>query len=344
MKRAIWIDFENAPHVWVLSPIMRHLAEKGHPIILTARDFSCTVELSHRLGYQVEVIGQPGTGKNKLAKALRVLERALRLYLHLSTLKKGIGLALSHGSRSQILAAHYLGLQVLSLDDYEFSDQSLIRFVDHLLVPFPIPKVTWGKYSNRVEHYPGLKEELYLCNFKPTSDGFETLETIDKVKILFRPEGPFSHYRSSQSKILYNAILEFVSSQPEGFLVLMPRDKDQSNDLVYICKKKGIQYWLPDEVVDGPALISKVDVMISGGGTMTREAAVMGVPSYSFFCGKWGAVDRYLETKGKLFRISSPDDLKVVQLEKRTGLNQNISDHGLRSVTDFIKNVIGASL
>jgi uncharacterized protein len=335
----IWFDFENAPHVWVLSPIIRHLTAKGHEIILTARDFSCTVGLSRRFGYQVQVIGQPGTGKNKLAKALRVMERALRLYLHLSSLKKGISLAVSHGSRSQILAAHYLGLRVLSLDDYEFSDQSLVRFVNNLLVPFPIPKETWGKYSNRVEHYPGLKEELYLCNFKPTNDDFEALEAIDKVKILFRPEGPFSHYKSSQSKILYNAILEFVSTQPEGFLVLMPRDKDQSNDLVYFCKKKGIEYWLPDTIVDGPDLISKMDIMISGGGTMTREAAVLGIPSHSFFAGKWGAVDQFLASEHRLFRIASVEDVNSIQLKKKESGPRYISDKPLKFVQKFIENI-----
>ena len=39
-----------------------------------------------------------------------------------------------------------------------------------------------------------------------------------------------------------------------------------------------------------------VSGMISGGGTMTREAAVLGVPSYSFFRGREGQVDAWLES------------------------------------------------
>jgi len=340
----VWIDFENAPHVWVLSPIIKHLTEKGYPVILTARDFSCTVGISHRLGYQVQVIGQPGTGKNKVTKALRVMQRALRLYLHLSPLKNEISLAVSHGSRSQILAAHYLGLRVLSLYDYEFSDQSLVRFVDYLLVPFPIPKETWGKYSNRVEHYPGLKEELYLFNFKPDNGVFDPLKATDKVKILFRPEGRFAHYRSRQTQILQDAILDFISGRPEIFLVLMPRDKDQSTELANFCEKKGIGYWLPKEVVDGPALIWDMDMMISGGGTMTREAAVLGIPSYSFFGGKWGAVDQFLKTKGKLIQISGEEDIDRIVLKKREPNPNSISEDASNFVNKFIENKLNGSI
>jgi uncharacterized protein len=337
-KRAVWIDFENAPHVWVLSPIIRHLTEKGHPVILTARDFSCTVGLSHRLGYQVQVIGQPGTGKYKAAKAFRIMERALRLYLHLSKLKEKISLAVSHGSRSQILAAHFLGLPVVSLDDYEFSDQSLVRFVNHLLVPFPIPKETWGKYSSKVSHYPGLKEELYLCNFKPSDDGFEMVKKSGKVKMLFRPEGRFAHYRSEQTRVLQDTLLDSLEGRDDVFLVLLPRDEVQSSDLKDFCERKGIDYWIPSKVVDGPSLIWNMDLMVSGGGTMTREAAVMGVPSYSFFGGKWGAVDRYLESYRKLFRISGLEDVEKISLKKNMAGNQSVATDGLKFVREFIEN------
>ena len=51
---------------------------------------------------------------------------------------------------------------------------------------------------------------------------------------------------------------------------------------------------IPDHVVGGLNLIWFSDLVISGGGTMNREAAALGVPVYSIFRGKIGAVDRYL--------------------------------------------------
>lgn len=52
---------------------------------------------------------------------------------------------------------------------------------------------------------------------------------------------------------------------------------------------------------------------------MNREAAALGVPVYSIFRGKTGAVDRYLSTSGRLVMIESAEDLPAkVRLEQRS--------------------------
>ena len=43
---------------------------------------------------------------------------------------------------------------------------------------------------------------------------------------------------------------------------------------------------------------------------MNREAAALGIPVYSIFRGKTGAVDRQLESEGRLTMIESVDDVK----------------------------------
>ena len=55
---------------------------------------------------------------------------------------------------------------------------------------------------------------------------------------------------------------------------------------------------VPEHVVDGLDMIWASDLVISGGGTMNREAAALGVPVYSIFRGKIGAVDQYLSEAG----------------------------------------------
>ena len=339
-KPAVWLDFENAPHVWVLTPIIDYLRREGYPLILTARDFSCTVGLCQRLGHSIQVVGRPGIGKSDLAKRLKVGERALSLYVRLFGHRKGVALALSHGSRSQILAAHYLGLPVVVLNDYEFSDQSVFRFVDHLLMPFPIPKETRGRYADRVVWYPGLKEELYLYGFHPRESGLEGLGDSSQIRVLMRPEGRFTHYRSAQSEILQGAILEYLAQRDNVQLVLLPRDAEQGRALARFCTQHHLPYWIPQEVLDGPALIWEMDLVIGGGGTMTREAAVLGIPSYSFFAGQWGGVDRHLQAQGRLIRLADKGDVQKIKLTKRGPANPAISDAALNFVTGFIEGVI----
>ena len=66
---------------------------------------------------------------------------------------------------------------------------------------------------------------------------------------------------------------------------------------------------VPAAPLDGLNLIWFSDLVISGGGTMNREAAALGVPVYSIFRGKLGAVDRYLAENGRLVMIENARDV-----------------------------------
>ena len=66
---------------------------------------------------------------------------------------------------------------------------------------------------------------------------------------------------------------------------------------------------IPPSVVDGLNLIWYSDLVVSGGGTMNREAAALDVPVYSTFRGKIGAVDQYLSQAGRLVLLESAEDL-----------------------------------
>jgi hypothetical protein len=336
---SIWIDFENAPHVWVLSKIIWHLQEKGFPILMTARDFSYVVGLCNYFGFKVKVIGTPGGGKNKIDKIYKLLERSFQLYRFLFSSRKKYKLALSHGSRSQIITSKLLGIPMLSLDDYEHSDQSLVRFMDVLLVPFPIPLQIWGRNAGRVSHYPGLKEELYLCDFQP-KEIIGDFNNISGIKILFRPESSTAHYHSDQSQVLQNAILEYISGHENIELVILPRDNAQSEMLAQFCRQHSIPFWIPEQVLDGPSLMCNMDLVIGGGGTMTREAAMLGVPAYTFFAGKWGAVDQYLVNQGRLHRITDSLDVHQIALVKKGTQPVEISRKALDFVLDAIENYL----
>jgi len=66
---------------------------------------------------------------------------------------------------------------------------------------------------------------------------------------------------------------------------------------------------IPPSIVDGLNLIWYSDLVVSGGGTMNREAAALDVPVYSTFRGKIGAVDRYLSQAGRLVLLESAEDV-----------------------------------
>lgn len=334
--QTVWVDFENAPQVWVLSPIIRHLRKRGYRVVLTARDFSYTVTLARSLGLDVDVVGFPGFGKTGIAKTARALERALRLYGRMSGTEGGVDMALSHGSRAQIIAAHYRGIPVVTMLDYEFVNKALVRFIDRVLVPAPIPKRVFGRHAGRVEQYPGLKEDLYLWGFRPGPDPFAAAADPRAIRVLLRPEGRFTHYRSSLSEILQRATLERLAESPHAFVALLPRDEAQGRALGEWCERRALAHWIPDSVLSGPELIAHADVVLGGGGTMTREAAVLGVPSYSFFGARWGAVDRHLVEAGRLRKIASVADARNIAIEKRGPTQSSASPRALEFITELM--------
>lgn len=50
----IWIDLENPPHVPFFAPIIEVLRGLGHEVVVTARDFAGTLELTEHLGIEFE--------------------------------------------------------------------------------------------------------------------------------------------------------------------------------------------------------------------------------------------------------------------------------------------------
>jgi predicted glycosyltransferase len=74
---------------------------------------------------------------------------------------------------------------------------------------------------------------------------------------------------------------------------------------------------VPETALDGPNLLYYADLVISGGGTMNREAAVLGTPTYSLFKGKLAAVDRYLMDKGRMRHIGSIEEIASIPVCKK---------------------------
>jgi hypothetical protein len=82
--------------------------------------------------------------------------------------------------------------------------------------------------------------------------------------------------------------------------------------------------------------------VISGGGTMNREAAALGVPVYSIFRGRIGGVDAYLAKSGRLVMIENVEEIRSkVILKRRNQATQNPLDRGpaLESIVAGISSI-----
>ncbi len=122
--------------------------------------------------------------------------------------------------------------------------------------------------------------------------------------------------------------------------VVLARRPDQRHEIAALGSPNIV---VPEHAVDSRSLMYAADLVIGAGGTMTREAALLGVPTFSVFAGRTPAVDRSLERQGKLSRLHSLDQL--VPLARRESLPRQPSDLRRRAgrlVDEFVGAVVDA--
>lgn len=319
--RHIWIDLDNSPHVPFFRPIIGELRERGYSLILTARDAFQVSELTKLHHIQCKAIGRH-YGKNKFMKALGLIVRSAQLLP--VVLRERPDLAVSHGSRAQTMVAKLLGIPSVVIADYEHARH--VIHPDWVIVPEVIPTQVATKLANRVVKYPGIKEDVYVSNFQPDPAILAELGLREsEIIVTVRPPATEAHYHNPESEKLFSAVMNLLGETVGTRTVLLPRNDRQRVEIArrwpdWLQNGKMI---IPGQAVEGLNLIWHSDLVISGGGTMNREAAALGVPVYSIFRGKIGAVDRYLAHNGRLVMLETIDDVKrKIRVAKRTSSNE----------------------
>ena len=105
VRRKIWIDLDNSPHVPFFRPIIDELRRKGYEVFLTARDAYQVRELLEYYGVDGKVIGRH-YGKHKLFKALGTCWRAVVLTAMVR--KERPDISVCHGSRGCLITSKLL--------------------------------------------------------------------------------------------------------------------------------------------------------------------------------------------------------------------------------------------
>ncbi|MCK4806009.1 MAG: DUF354 domain-containing protein [Candidatus Aegiribacteria sp.] len=333
----IWFDVDNAPHVLVIKPIAEELTQRGHTVIFTARDRSSTCELLDL--YNLDYIKVGGLYRNStFGKVTGTIRRAFALRKAMK--KWHADVSFGHGSRALPLTSAMLKVPSITMYDYEWVNPSLFnRFCSMILLPDVITLERCreaGIDSDKVSFFPGFKENLYLNNVEPDpSIAAELGLKDDKIKVLLRPPATTAHYHNPEAEEILDALLAKLLNNPEVQLIWIPRTPDQNELVGGIHKAEVI---IPEKVYPGPQLILTCDVVIGGGGTMTREAAVLGVPSFTFFMGRLGAVDSALHNSNKLQILRNKEEVAIFDSHKTKLSVYSAGYRTISAIVDYILN------
>jgi predicted glycosyltransferase len=214
------------------------------------------------------------------------------------------------------------------------------------MAPEVLPENAVRVRADRVLRYPGIKEDVYVPCFRPDPTAMGRLGiTGTDIVVTVRPPATNAHYHNPESERLLAAAIEFVSQHPTVKMVLLPRYPEQERSLraSWSALFASGRMLIPEHVVDGLNLIWYSDLVMSGGGTMNREAAALGVPAYSIFRGKIGAVDQYLCNCGRLVLLESVEQISqrvVIAPHARPEKPQHANSATLEVVIGHILRVL----
>ena len=256
-----------------------------------------------------------------------------------------IDVAVSQSSFHSPITARLLGIPSLYMNDNEHAMGNIPSFIcaDTIMVPEFLDRKTvhrqFGRDSKIIQ-YPGVKEGIYLWNLQSLSRNDDVTGFPDEQQretIYIRPEPWAAQYYKGDLNFLDNLIKGLA---PNAKVVLLPRGDVQAKHYQQ-AEFSGI------EVLDKPASLPDItrrcNLFIGAGGTMTRELAVLGVPTISVYRSDLLQVDRYLIKLGQM--VHKPDltpEFALQYMRAEGALNkprQELLDKG-RQAYELIRETI----
>jgi uncharacterized protein len=290
----IWFDISNSPHINLFSSLIRDLMQE-HEVIITCRPLANTVDLLDLHKFKYTIVGKHYGGKLS-SKLFGYPVRVWQLVKFLKKQKLDIGITQSTFTSS--IAARLSGIPFIYMNDNEHAMGNIPSFIfaSVILIPEFLSRKKVHKQlakDSKIIQYPGVKEGIYLWNaLIPNSE--------DDQKIIYvRPEPWIAQYYKGALNFMDDMLL-FLKDKAR--VVLLPRGKEQA--LHYEQDKfKGIV--VLNKPLTLEEIAGKCRLFIGAGGTMTREMAVLGIPTISVYQDVLLDVDEFLIKQNMM--IHKPD-------------------------------------
>jgi predicted glycosyltransferase len=326
----------------LFEPIIEELMSRGYPLFVTARDAFQVCELADKRCFGYLKVGRH-YGRHPAFKAAGLIYRSLQLGPLVR--KEKPALAISHGARSQLLLANWMNIPTVLMEDYEYCRFPLTMRPQWVIAPAVIPDAMLPSPESRIRKYTGIKENIYAWKFRPDAKLLAELG-VDESDLLItvRPPATEAHYHNPESEELFQSFMHRACRTPRARVVLLPRNGKQGQ----VIRDTWPEWFrdnttiIPAGAVEGLNLLWHSDLVVSGGGTMNREAAALEVPVYSIFRGAIGAVDRDLQQKGRLVLIDSKEaverNIPLVK-RKRRSVSEISSPQTLHEIVNTIEEI-----
>ena len=285
----VWIDLTNSPHVVVFAPMIERMRARGWDVAVTARAFAQTFELLELHGIDHTVIGRHG-GRSRAGQGARRRRprgrhdpvrppRALRRRARARLDRPADGVRARCGFRTR---------RCSTTSTRPSSTRSTAAWPHGCSCPTRSRRPACAgsaPAAAKLVRYPGLKEEYSLADVVPIR-ACRPRSGMDGVAVgvVLRPPADVALYHRFENP-LFDEVLEHLGRRDDVRAVVLPRTPAQAERLRRLALPSVI---VPDHAVDGASLVAGADLVVSAGGTMNREAVVLGTPVYTMLRGPPG--------------------------------------------------------
>ncbi|MCW3980258.1 MAG: DUF354 domain-containing protein [Candidatus Bathyarchaeota archaeon] len=319
----IWYDACTGKHVRYGLSVVQRLQALGHEVTLTTRKHPDTLSLLRLLGSDFEIVGKysPFSPSTRLEESLKRQLAFSKMFAH-----NRPDYAVSHGSIDLCRVAFGLGMNLISTADAPHAvaaNKLALPLVNILITSKAIPVQEYKRFGvDKIIQFDGVDEVAWIRGSEYERDNGEK---------------PLIVVRQMETKASYAKDIPDVTEQvarklvPLGNVMFLPRYE----------RNKRSNFSVPPSLVDTVKLTAKADLVISVGGTISREAALQGTPSIVIQTFGKSYVNDYLSDLGfPLFTVKADEVRRVAG--KKLGKKQDVREklEQLENPVDYIERIV----
>jgi predicted glycosyltransferase len=297
MKK-VWVEALTPKQILLFSYLQQELPNID--FYLTSRDYDLNRELAKELWRKVYIVGKHGgaTPYSKVRETIRREEKLLTI-----AREEEPDLHLTFASPDSTRVAFGLQLPVVSCNDTPHStivSRLVIPLSSDFIAPQPVaPFFQHYEEFTRIHVFRGVFEYAWVSRFKPSEDILRDYSVEPFNYVFIRPgEQKAYYYRDAiAATILPLKIARHLLRRSSLKLLIYPRYKEQ-----YILYKRELKDTGGRVTfIEKPGVFLNLEyfarLVVTGGGTIATESALLGVPSLTTFPREL-EVHTYLREKG----------------------------------------------
>lgn len=320
----VWYDACTGKQVRYAVAIARRLRQLGHKVILTTREHPDASPLVKFLDEKFTIIGKydPTSHFTRLQESVNRILEMCELFQENTP-----DLAVSHQSVELCRVAFGLGVPIVLTADTPYAyavNRLTIPLADTLVLSEAIPQRFFkGLGSRKMVPFRGVDEVAWVKDFaRDKRFGFK------KPLIVVRQMETKASYALEKADLTEILAKKLTSL---GNVLFLPRYDFRERKGLIVNK----------EFVDSLNLAAYADLVVNMGGTMAREAALLGTPSLVISTFEGSYVNEYVAKKG--FPLFIVDSSEVMNYSKKyVGRKWDVKDKldELENPVDVIGKIV----